>query len=502
MKSRQIKDLENINTDVVVLGAGGTGLAAAFTAAEKGARVIVLEKRAIGGNSAMAVGLFGIESPAQKRESISTPKDEIFKISMDYAHWKTDPRIFRAFIDKSGDTIQWLENMGMKFNNIPFVYPNHSLRTYHCLEYKKAGSEIIKLLQRHCEESGVQLFTHSPAKRILTGKKGNVIGVLSERAGHEFKINAKGIIVATGGYGSNKELLKQYYPSYNDSMIYIGVPMHGEGLLMAVEAGAATEGLGTLLLHTHLFPGSRYVNAIAQEPLTIFVNGNGERFIDETITFRPPECGNAIARQTDKCVYSIFDESIKNKIINEGLLKGGVKQVMGVLAGGKETADQAKITDAGAKLPGLGKSLQQEAKNGRVKISNSWEDISTWIGVLPGVLKNTIKEYNSFCDCGHDDVFSKDRRYLLPLRNPPFYAVKCYLSFLTTIGGVKINQRMEVLNNQGNAIPGLYAGGDIAGGWQSDTYNMALGGSAFGFAINSGRIAGENAARYSTEISS
>ena len=113
----------------------------------------------------------------------------------------------------------------------------------------------------------------------------------------------------------------------------------------------------------------------------------------------------------------------------------------------------------------------------------------------PEVLINTISEYNLCCDRGRDDVLFKDPRFLVPLRKPPYYAIKCHQGFLGTIGGIKINHHMEVLNRQDDPIPGLYAVGAGAGGWESDTYCLELSGSAFGFALNSGRIAGENAAR-------
>ena len=117
------------------------------------------------------------------------------------------------------------------------------------------------------------------------------------------------------------------------------------------------------------------------------------------------------------------------------------------------------------------------------------------MGATPKVLKETIKEYNASCDHGYDELMSKDRDYLFPLRTPPFYALKCYQGFLGTIGGIKINHHMQVLNHDDDPIPGLYAVGCAAGGWESDTYCLALSGSAFGFALNSGRIAGENAAK-------
>jgi fumarate reductase flavoprotein subunit len=122
--------------------------------------------------------------------------------------------------------------------------------------------------------------------------------------------------------------------------------------------------------------------------------------------------------------------------------------------------------------------------------------MADYIGADPGVLKATIEEYNYFCDHGHDEVFAKEQRYLLPLRKAPYYALKCFPSFHDTMGGIKVSEHMEVRDTWDNIIPGLYAAGVLPDGWETDDYCWVLCGSAFGFAINSGRIAGENAARY------
>jgi len=124
------------------------------------------------------------------------------------------------------------------------------------------------------------------------------------------------------------------------------------------------------------------------------------------------------------------------------------------------------------------------------------DEIDKWVGDSPNKVKSMIEEYNTFCDHGHDKAFAKDQRYLQALRTPPYYAIKCHLSFLTTLGGIKINHRMEVLDTQDKPIPGLYAGGDVAGDWTADTYCMYLAGNAFSFAVNSGRIAAESAIKF------
>jgi fumarate reductase flavoprotein subunit len=138
---------------------------------------------------------------------------------------------------------------------------------------------------------------------------------------------------------------------------------------------------------------------------------------------------------------------------------------------------------------------QSEDKKGTyVKISDSWDDIARWIGADPNVLKATVEEYNSFCKKSHDDIFGKDPEFLNALLTPPFYAVRIGPLMIDTYGPVRINERMEVLDKKDNAIPGFYAGGAICGQIQGNDYHFF--GGALGFAVSSGRIAGENAAKY------
>jgi fumarate reductase flavoprotein subunit len=217
------------------------------------------------------------------------------------------------------------------------------------------------------------------------------------------------------------------------------------------------------------------------------VNKFGERFSDENIPCHF-ERGNTVDRQPDKICYALFDSKIKRSIFDEGLNRPG----WGL---------QRQVPYLQPKIDSIEfeKDLQSEIDKGNAKISNSWNEIADWIGAVPEVLNATVIEYNGFCDRGHDEMFIKDPKYLLPFRTPPYYAIKCYSGFLGTIGGIKINHHMQVINQQNNSIPGLYAAGVDTGGWQGNTYaGRDLPGSAFGFAINSGRIAGENAATYSS----
>ncbi len=486
--------MDNINADLVIIGGGGAGLAAALAAAEEGAgKVIVLEKLGSpGGNTALSVGIFAADSPAQKRVAIEFKRDELFKIAVNWAHWKVNPRIVRAFIDKSGDTIRWMEEKGLRFECVPF-YPNQSPLVWHVT--KDLGAGMTKFLTAEGEKLGVQLLTHTPAKKILTDEKGNISGVLAESKEGEFVIKTKSIIIATGGYGGNKKLLKKYCPYYRDNMDCGGLPHTGDGLLMAWEIGAATEGLGLLLLGG---PGPEPkapmmkigsppdimhspLTGLILEPNTVWVNKKGERFADEATGFNHFLSSYTVNRQPDNTSYTLLDSQLVQTMTEKGLIIGFHKY---------------RLADQRSKMPGLARELKALAERGWVKMSDSWDGIADYIGCDPRTLKATIDEYNAACDQGRDPIFAKERVFLFPLRVPPYYAIKANSGILDTIGGIKINERMEVLDKDDNPIPGLYAAGVVAGGWQGDAYCAVTSGAASGFAVNSGRIAGENAARF------
>jgi len=466
---------EKLESDVVVIGGGGCGLAAAITVRECGGSVILLEKRVPGGNTALAHGLFGVESTVQKRQGIDASVDDCFRIAMEHSHWKINPRLFRAFLNKSADTIRWLEEKGLDFDPIMEERLGGGPSVWHVWKRKGNSSQIIRVLRQSCEEFGVQLLTHCPAQKILADSNGSITGVIAGDKGQKIEISAKSVIIATGGYGASKELMKKYYPYYNDKMIYAGVPNKGDGLLMAIELGAATEGLGNLLLHPHFYKGSRYIQSFSGGGMRVLLNKNGERFTDENrgaMTF-------AIAKQPDTLVYVLFDEKMKTQFIKEH--SGKVLTTAGIMAG--------------AMLPDMDNEFRIESDLGGVKIAESWDEIAEWMQVKPEVLNATMEEYNHFCDIGKDELFSKDPQFLIPLRTPPYYALRTYIHYLTTLGGIKVNHHLEVLNIKDKPILGLYGGGDAVGGWETDVY-CPLRGHALGFAINSGRIAGENAAKY------
>jgi fumarate reductase flavoprotein subunit len=465
MDSQTLKN-RPLEAELVVIGGGGSGLAAALEAAEKGIKnIIVLEKRGgLGGNTARATGLFACESPTQAKNRIIADKDEIFKRAVNWAHWsRINPRLLRAFFNKSGDTIRWLEEKGLEFTVIAF-FPNQNPRVEHVPDGR--GARLTQTLADQCREKGVRIFLHSSGSEIIFDDQKQLAGIRAKINNEDVDIKTGCAIIATGGFGGNPDLLKKHCPLYYTGMPLRGLPLTGDGIKLAVEAGAVIEDFVTLLkegprVDVNTWP----LDGLEREPVTVWVNNLGIRFIDESTGEHPFESVNPILNQPDKVCFSLLDATIKEKC-------------------------QIKARKD------LDEALRLEIANGRVKSSASWDDLASWIGADPAVLKATVNEYNSFCDAGYDAHFSKERRYLLPLRRPPFYAIKGLPHFLDTLGGIRINEKMEVLKDSDKPIPGLYAAGVITSGWEAETYCSDLNGSAFGYAINSGRLAGDSASEY------
>ena len=478
------------SVDIVVVGAGASGISTALAAAEAGAKVMVLEKMPfIGGTSNFAEGLFAAESDMQKRECIRITRDEAFHIIMDYSHWRANPDLVRAFVNKSGDTIAWLENMGVKFIKPFAMWPNGP-RTWHLLD--GYGAAMMKVLYQQAQAKGVEIATSTTAKKIIRRPDGPITGVHVERANAPAAlISTKAVVIATGGYANNKEWIKKYtgfdlgvniFPIGNRGKM-------GEGIQMAWDVGAAEEGMG-VLQWVEGGPGGpgikmrSHINGAVPQPQFLWINLDGKRFADEGLAHNFTFHGNIHVRQKDGIVFRIFDESIKKYMIEKGIDHG-----MGV---------QIPV---GTRLTHLDEEIKaaMDAGNPNIFIAKNLDELAAKLGVNPKTFKQTVAQYNSFCAKRHDDQYAKDPRYLMPIQTPNFYAFKCYPAFLGTIGGVKVNENLQALDKEGRIIPGLYVVGSDAGGMYGDSYDLFSAGGTLGFAVNSGRIAGKHAASFSSQ---
>ncbi len=471
--------------DAVIIGSGVSGLAAAATLAEGGANIIVFEKeRSLGGTSNFFHGMFAVESAMQQERYITYSRDQAFKNIMEYSHWRANPRLVRAIVNESAGTIAWLQQAGVEFTDATINIPD-APRTYHLIKGK--GEAVIMALTTRARELGVTVFPATPVKQILKAGDG-ITGVIVEEDEEDVQVTAKAVIIASGGYANNREWIKKYAGLDLDvDVIPIGnVDKMGDGIRMAFEVGAADEGFGVLELvrtgpvGTEFAMGSHLESAAVQPDL--WVNGKGERFCDETIGFNDASVGNASARQKEGCTYSIFDTTIKQRLIENGIVKA---MAMNFPPGSRTTELERELDAA------------RRNKSTEVFEADSIPELAEKIGIEPAVLKATVDEYNGFCEKGYDALFAKDQKYLRLIKGPKFYAVKARTIFLGTLGGIKINHNMEAIDKKDNVIPGLYAAGYDAGGMYGDSYSIGnSSGLSSSFAANSGRIAGRNALKY------
>ena len=481
--------VETIETDIAVIGSGATGLAAALTATEGRAKVTLLEKmRRTGGTSSFAEGMFAVESDMQRQRYIGITRDEVFKMIMDYGHWWANPRLVRAFVDESAGTIAWLQKFGVQFEGPMAMWPDGN-RTWHVFKgpRKARASVAIKTLVAKAREMGVDIWLATEAKKLI--KEGDRIsGVIAEKEGKTWQVNAKAVIIGTGGYANNKEWIKKY--TGLDVGVHVfpigNVGKMGDGIRMAWEVGAAEEGMGVLHIMRVgplLGPGLKFMGQLESAGFqpNLFVNQQGVRYFDEGLLMNFTYDGNAVARLKEGYSYAIFDEAEKREWVERGTMTSA-----------------GTITPPGTRLTEFEDEWKaaMEHENPNIFEADSIEALATQIGVEPTVLKATLEEYNRFCEKGHDDLFAKDPKYLRPLKGPKFYAIRCFRVFLGTIGGIRINHKMEVVDKEDRPIPGLYAGGIDVGGVYGDSYDVYAAGGALGFAVNSGRIAGKNALKY------
>ena len=235
-----------MNCDLLVIGAGGAGLAAAVTAAEAGSSVIILDRlRVTGGATVFAKGIFAVGSKFQKELGIDISADEAFLQHMFYTHYLANARLTRAIIDKSADTIHWLDERGTEFIKPAELYPG-APRTWHTM--KREGKSITKALEKTAKELGVPIHFRTRAKKLIM-KDGRVAGVIAEdKDGNLVEYTAKAVVIASGGFANNEEMMEKYTQAgkHTIEMAFGQVGKEGDGVLMAWEAGAAKEGTSVI----------------------------------------------------------------------------------------------------------------------------------------------------------------------------------------------------------------------------------------------------------------
>ncbi|KPU45563.1 urocanate reductase precursor [Oxobacter pfennigii] len=406
-------------TDVVVVGAGIAGLSAAIEAANGGAKVILLEKMPATGGSTIRSGakILAAESSIQKAAGVQDTAEDFAKFLIDIGEGKVNEDFVNLIAENSGPNIEWLIKNGVRFE--PGVEPLHSYRSPsrgHMVA-EHSGANLIKPLEAKAKELGVELLLETPAMSLIS-QDGKVTGVNAKNfAGDEITINSKAVILATGGFDRNPELIAKYYPSAGSFSTGVGQGNTGDGLIMAESMGAEIiNNDAGILLVMNSDTGLGYGEAADG----LFVTPQGKRFMDEkdfhfTRTRILYDLGI-------NHFYYIIDETDYNEAVG-GAVEAG-------------TAFEADTVEELAKKIGA--------------------DVST--------LKATLSRYNELAKKGKDEDFNKPAEFLTPIEKGKFYAIKMMGVLSGTMSGVKIDINGHVINTKNEVIPGLFAAGEVANG--------------------------------------
>lgn len=478
-----------MNTDVAIVAGGPAGLAAAITAGENGLSSILFEKaNTTGGAANMGMGPLGIGTKIQKLEFKDLSVEEAYDIHMKYTHYRVDGDLVSAYFDKSADTIEWLQDMGVEFAGA-FKYFTESAATWHIVKPEngvigpRAAGPMVRIMTEKAKELGTEIYLETPVKSLIM-EDGKCVGVRAvDSNGEEIECRAKAVVVATGGFGTNKEMIKNEFGlDLWENFFPFNVPgTSGDGLNMMWEAGAQKFGANIEMIFQMKDNMSHFMlDACFRQP-ALLVNQKGVRFMDEGQMGNTTFTGNAINLQPGKYAYCIMDRNLIKHYAKNGPDIFDIVHPAEAFHMFEGAAEQTKAS---------GYDCYYEAE--------TIEELAEKLGIDPDVLSNTLDEYNDMCDVNLDHQFHKNPAYLRPItgRKGGFIAVRFYIAAYGTIGGVRTNKLGEVLDANLEPIPGLYSAGSDCNTIYGDSYNFTLPGNTMGFAINSGRMAGEAIADY------
>ncbi|HHZ01401.1 MAG TPA: FAD-dependent oxidoreductase [Tissierellia bacterium] len=466
--------------DVIVVGAGFAGVNAAIEAADLGAKVMLFEQNSIIGGSINYAGgtLSGAGTKMQKDAGVEdTPElfyEDIKRLGGDIFI----PELTRKHVEKSAEAVDWIDSLGADFGDRlpkqPATYESFGIPREHRVERGTVYLETVRpLLEKHVEDGNVVLLLETQVVDIII-EDGAVTGVVAKtKDGKEAEYKAKATILATGGYGHNEEWINRY----NFKNVLTSAPAHasGSGYEFAEKAGAVFSNMEYLPAYPGGVPVSDtgFIQSVTAKtskyPGVIWVNLDGKRMIDE-IDSTPGPIQNTWATAPENIVYIVFDETVRQE--NEPILT------------------------VSSKLDEGWTRFEEEIEKGEVIFkADTIEELAELAGINPEALKETVEEYNSYVDLGEDKEFGRTSS-LQKIENGPYYAVKTVPYVLLTKGGPLMNDKAQILNADGEPIPGLYQCGELIGGANIGGA-ASIGGLANTICVVWGKIAAQSAVEFS-----
>ncbi|MCV9878570.1 FAD-dependent oxidoreductase [Brenneria izbisi] len=506
--ARQGQD-EETRVDVVVVGGGVSGTAAALAAVEKGAQVLVIEKMPVlGGAGRMASGFTAVESSLQKAKGMKYTAAELTQRLLEYNQYLSNGPLTKKIVDKSASTVDWMIKHGVeleivattreaKQSSVQQAHLDDPIKSdvYHRI--KNGGEAAYKTLYAEFEKLGGKVMTKTIGKSLMQDDQGNVIGLIAEKAdGGKLTVHAKAVILASGGFGANKAMLDEVMMTSN--IFPLAWPNMGEGVKMAWAAGGAKWDVQSALIHAAQLVGIEPSEeahhgggdeAKGDSPLIwllksplLWVDAVGERFANEGHIYDTAFWAN-VAYSVGGNYYIIVDTPT---------LKSFTANAMPFPLSGAGPANPPKPGDFVA----LADEAAKQGKSDTVFKGKDIGELAARMGIAPDGLQATVARYNGYVKAKQDKDFGKKPEYLAyGIEKGPFYAFKAVVVSLSSLGGVRVNSDLQVTDVNLRPIAGLYAVGNNAAGFYSVPGYPPYQGLANGFALNSGRIAGEHAAQ-------
>lgn len=440
--------------DIVIIGAGGAGLTAATEAASLGKKVIVLEKMgSCGGNTISATGgLNASQTSIQKALGIEDSNESYFRDTMKGGHNKNNPDLVRKMVEESAATVDWLISIGADLTDVGKMAGSTNKRTHRPQGGAAVGAHLVPVLESAAKKAGADIRLSSRVTDILKASDGSACGVMVSSRGGDYKITAKAVIVASGGFGANPDMVV----SYKENLKGFGTTNHkgatGDAFAMVEKFGAVLTQMDEIQTHPTVVPGNgTMITEAVRGNGAIIVNRKGTRFCPEMAT--RDVMSKAILAQEGQTAYLVFDQDVRQSL----------------------------------------KAIEGYVKNGLLTTADTTRELAEKLGIDPEVFTATMVEYAHIVSSGNDPLGRRQSEMPRPLTMGPFYAVEIGPAIHHTMGGIVINTKAEVLDAEGKAVPGLYAAGEVTGGIHGGN---RLGGNAVADICIYGKIAADSAVAY------
>ena len=440
--------------DVVVVGSGGAGLSAAIQAHDLGASVVVVEKMpVIGGNTNKAsAGMNAAETKFQKLKGIVDSKDLFYKETLTGGKNKNNPELLRYFVENAPDAIDWLDNNGIELSGITTTGGMSIDRTHRPASGAAVGGFLISGLQKNINRRGIEVMLDTNVTEILT-ENHKVVGVkVSEEDGSVQTIKAKAVIIATGGFSANREMVEKYRPDLKGFVTTNHKGATGSGIMILEKLGAGTVDMKEIQIHPTVEQTTSYlISESIRGGGAILVSQKGQRFVNELDT--RDKVSAEIINLPEHYAYILFDQQVRNE----------------------------------------NKAVEEYVSHDLVVQADTIKDLADKLSIDSNTLSQTIERYNQFAETKRDEDFGRTTGMRHPINKGPFYAIKIAPGVHHTMGGVTINTETQVLDTDKHVIQGVFAAGEVVGGVHGAN---RIGGNAVADIIIFGIQAGRKATDY------